>query len=76
MQRLCVTRLTEYRFASGVTLEPHRLRVRQREGHHVHIESSRLTITPAHSMQWHRDVSDDSVAVVCLILIECPTREA
>jgi hypothetical protein len=30
----------------------------------VHIESSRLTIFPAHSVKWQRDVFDNSVAIV------------
>lgn len=64
MQRLKINHLTEYRFGGFVTLEPHRLLVRPREGHDVHIESSKLEIHPAHSVKWHRDVFDNSVAVV------------
>ena len=64
MQRLRIVHVTEYEFAGPVTLEPHRLRVRPREGHDVHIESSRLAIFPAHSVQWQRDVFDNSVAIV------------
>jgi hypothetical protein len=37
--------------------------VRPREGHDVWIESSQLTITPAATVQWHRDAYDNSVAV-------------
>lgn len=64
MQRLRIVHFTQYEFASAVTLEPHRLRIRPREGHDVHIESSRLTIYPAHSVKWQRDVFDNSVATV------------
>lgn len=64
MQRLRIVHVTEYEFVGPVNLEPHRLRVRPREGHDVHIESSRLTISPAHSVQWQRDVFDNSVAIV------------
>ena len=64
MQRLRITHLTEYRFVGIVTLEPHKLLVRPREGHDVHIESSRLTIFPAHSVKWRRDVFDNSVAII------------
>jgi transglutaminase-like putative cysteine protease len=64
MQRLRITHLTEYQFAGPVTLLPHRLILRPREGHDVHIESSRLDIAPANTVKWHRDVFDNSVAVV------------
>ena len=64
MQRLRISHSTEYQFAGVVTLEPHKLLLRPREGHDVHIESSRLTISPAHAVKWHRDVFDNSVAIV------------
>ncbi len=64
MQRLRISHSTEYQFAGPVTLEPHKLLLRPREGHDVHIETSRLTISPAHAVKWHRDVFDNSVAIV------------
>lgn len=64
MQRLRIQHLTEYLFPTQVTLNPHRLLLRPREGHDVRIESSRLEITPAHHIKWHRDVFDNSLAVV------------
>lgn len=64
MRRLQITHLTEYRFATPVTLLPHRLLLRPREGAEVHIESSSLTITPAHNISWHRDALDNATAVV------------
>lgn len=67
MQRLRITHLTEYQFASPVTLLPHRLLLRPREGHDVHIEASKLDIAPAHSIKWHRDVFDNSAAVVSFL---------
>jgi len=63
MQRLRISHVTEYRYASPVTLEAHRLLLRPREGHDVRIESSRLDITPVPAIKWHRDVFDNSVAV-------------
>jgi transglutaminase-like putative cysteine protease len=63
MQRLRISHLTEYQFGSPVTLLPHRLLLRPREGHDVHIETSKLEIAPAHTVKWHRDVFDNSVAV-------------
>lgn len=66
MRRLQISHLTEYRFPSPVMLLPHRLLLRPRENHNVRIESSTLEISPAHSVQWKRDVLDNSVAVVTL----------
>ena len=64
MRRLKITHLTEYRFPEMVTLQPHRLLVRPREGPEVHIESSELTISPSHRVKWHRDPLDNAAAVV------------
>ena len=64
MRRLRISHLTEYRFARTVTLHPHQLLLRPREGPEVHIESSGLTIAPAHNIKWHRDALDNSIAVV------------
>lgn len=64
MQRLQITHRTEYAFATPVTLQPHHLLLRPREGPEVHIESSQLRISPAHRIKWHRDVLDNAAAVV------------
>lgn len=64
MRRLRIHHVTEYRFSSPVTLKQHRLLLRPREGHDVHIESSRLEISPAYRIQWYRDVFDNSLALV------------
>lgn len=64
MQQLKVSHLTEYTFTDYVTLEPHRLLLRPREGHDVRVLSSRLDISPAHKIRWHRDVFDNNVATV------------
>ncbi len=67
MQRLRIQHLTEYFFPMPVTLNQHRLLVRPREGHDVRIESSRLEISPAYSINWYRDVFDNSLAVVTFL---------
>jgi transglutaminase-like putative cysteine protease len=64
MQRLKISHLTEYRYADWVTFGPHRLHLRPREGHDVRIVSSRLDISPAYDIKWHRDLFDNSVARV------------
>jgi transglutaminase-like putative cysteine protease len=63
MRRINIGHVTEYLFPAPVSLLPHRLLLRPRENHNVRIESSRLDISPAHSLQWKRDVLDNSVAV-------------
>jgi len=64
MRRRQISHVTEYRFPSPVSLLPHRLLLRPRESHNVHIESSVLEITPDHTVQWKRDAMDNSVAIV------------
>ena len=64
MQRLTISHLTEYLFAQPVTLNPHRAFLRPREGHDVRIVSSVLNISPAYQTKWHRDVYDNSVAII------------
>jgi transglutaminase-like putative cysteine protease len=38
--------------------------VRPREGHDLHIESSLLEISPAHTIRWMRDVNGNSIAKI------------
>jgi transglutaminase-like putative cysteine protease len=62
MRRLHIEHETTYEYAETVTLLPHKLLLRPREGHDVRIESADLTISPAHHLQWQRDVYDNAVA--------------
>lgn len=55
---------TTYTYTEPVTFGQHRIMVRPREGHDVHIESSALEITPAHTMRWMRDIHGNSLAKV------------
>ena len=64
MQHLKIRHVTTYNYPSEVTFLPHTLLLRPREGHHVRIRTSLLRITPANNVRWHRDVNDNSVAVV------------
>ena len=66
MRRLQISHQAEYRFPGTVLLLPRRLLLRPRENHDVRIESSMLDIVPAHTVQWKRDVLDNSVAVVAI----------
>jgi transglutaminase-like putative cysteine protease len=62
MRRLQIKHVTTYQYAETVTLLPHKLLLRPREGHYIRIESAELIISPAHQLQWQRDVYDNSVA--------------
>ena len=62
MRRLQIEYETTYEYAETVTLLPHKLLLRLREGHGVRIELADLTISPAHHPQWQRDVYDNAVA--------------
>jgi len=64
MKRLHIKHVTEYLFPTQVTLNPHRLLMRPREGHDVRIESSVLEISPAYTIKWQRDVFDNSLAII------------
>ncbi len=67
MRRLQIKHLTVYEYPKAVEFLPHKLLLRPREGHDIRIESSRLEITPANKVKWHRDVQDNCVAVVSFL---------
>jgi hypothetical protein len=60
--KIRIQQRTTYRYAQPVMFGPHRIMVRPREGHDVHLESSFLEISPAHTIRWMRDVSGNSLA--------------
>src|SRR6202158_5355057 len=68
MRRLQIVHRTRYEFADTVRLGPHRLLLRPREGHEVHIESSRLETSPPATVHWLRDIHDNSVAIASFAL--------
>jgi transglutaminase-like putative cysteine protease len=61
--KLRIQHRTTYRYAERVMFGPHRLMLRPREGHDIHIQESRLEITPAYHITWIRDVYGNSIAV-------------
>jgi hypothetical protein len=63
MKRFKILHETSYAFADAVSLYPHTLRLRPREGHELRIEKSELVITPEATVRWHRDVEGNSVAI-------------
>jgi transglutaminase-like putative cysteine protease len=63
MHRLKIVHRTYYNFSGTVQLAPHRLLLRPREGHQLHIESSTLQTSPPATLHWLRDAYDNSVAI-------------
>lgn len=63
MKRFRVLHQTTYEYSDEVQLGAHTLRLRPREGHDQHMESSTLTISPNAELKWHRDVESNSVAI-------------
>lgn len=63
MSRSRITHQTTYRYAESVRFGVHRLVVRPREGHDIHVEKLALTIQPAAQLTWHRDLFGNSVAL-------------
>jgi transglutaminase-like putative cysteine protease len=61
---LNIDHTTVYHYHRPVRFGPHRLMIRAIEGHDVQIRSSELAVEPAGRIRWHRDVYDNSVAVV------------
>jgi transglutaminase-like putative cysteine protease len=55
---------TTYNYNQAVSFGQHKIMVRPREGHDLHIESSVLEISPAHTIRWMRDVNGNSIAKV------------
>ena len=64
MRRIQIQHLTRYHYAETVTLLPHTLHLRPRDGHDLRVVSSQLEISPAFQIRWKRDVYGNSVAVV------------
>jgi transglutaminase-like putative cysteine protease len=64
MKRIRIVHKTEYYYNQPVTFGPHRALLRPREGHDVHIASSRLEVEPKASVSWLRDIYGNSIAVL------------
>lgn len=64
MRHIKIRHLTHYQYAEAVTLLPHSLHLRPRDGHDIRVLSSKLDISPKFHIHWKRDVYGNSVAVV------------
>ncbi len=62
--KIRIQHCTAYNYSEPVSFGPHKIMIRPREGHDLHIESSILDIQPAHTIRWMRDVNGNSIAKV------------
>jgi len=62
--QLRIRHRTTYNYSQLVSFGQHKVMIRPREGHDLHIESSVLEIRPAHTIHWMRDVNGNSIAKV------------
>ena len=53
---------TEYTYDRKITLNPHKLMLRPRDGHDLWVDDAFLTITPRASLRWYFDTFGNSVA--------------
>jgi len=63
MKRIRIQHSTTYDYSEPVTLLPHKLMLRPRAGHDIHLESSSLLIQPRNTIKWQRDIYGNSVAI-------------
>jgi transglutaminase-like putative cysteine protease len=67
VRHIKIHHLTRYHYAETVTLLPHSLHLRPRDGHDIRVQSSKLDISPAFRIHWTRDVYGNSVAVATFL---------
>jgi transglutaminase-like putative cysteine protease len=64
MKRIRIQHVTEYLYRAPVTLGPHRVLMRPREGHDLKIETASVEVTPTATVRWVRDIYDNSIAIL------------
>jgi transglutaminase-like putative cysteine protease len=64
MKRIRIIHRTEYLYNEPVSFGPHRVMMRPREGHDVHISCQRLDVQPAARVRWLRDIYSNSIALL------------
>lgn len=64
MKRIKIIHKTKYQYNEPVKFGPHRLMMRPREGHDVHIVTAHLDVEPAATIRWLRDIYNNSIAIL------------
>ena len=62
-ERLHLVHETSYTYSQPVRFSPHRLVLRPREGHDMHLRFMNLETTPVSKIRWYRDILDNAIAV-------------
>ena len=62
-ERLHLIHETCYTYSQAVRFLPHRLVLRPREGHEVHLRFMNLETSPPSNITWYRDILDNAIAV-------------
>jgi len=63
MRRIRIDHSTQYSDPQTVTLLPHTVHLRPRDGHDMRSESSRLDLSPDFEIRWQRDVHGNSMTL-------------
>ena len=63
-KRIKIIHKTKYQYNAPGKFGPHRLMMRPREGHDVHIVTGRLDVEPAPTIRWLRDIYGNSIAIL------------
>jgi transglutaminase-like putative cysteine protease len=61
---LRIVHKTEYHYNEPVRFGPHRVMMRSREGHDVQIVGGHFEVHPRATLNWKRDIHENSIAVV------------
>jgi transglutaminase-like putative cysteine protease len=64
VKRIQITHKTAYHYNAPVTLGPHRIMMRPREGHDIRIVRGSLHIEPEATVRWLRDIYSNSIAIL------------
>jgi len=64
MKRIRIIHHTDYFYKEPVSFGPHRALIRPREGHDLHIESSKLAFEPEGEVRWMRDIYGNTIALL------------
>ncbi len=67
MSRIRIIHTTSYQYSEPVGFGLHRLVVRPREGHDIHVDSLVLNVEPEAQLTWHRDLFGNSIAIARII---------
>lgn len=63
-EQLRIVHTTEYHYHEPVEFGPHRVMIRPRDGHDLHINRSVLEVSPSAEVRWLRDIHDNSIGIL------------